>query len=320
MNCFSGITECLELDDLAKALRDFGRSDAASFMIDFVEKSDRIREALESVMSQFDISEVSEKIESFGELMEALDDMDSDGLDPEGGIGSHGLSVASEAISRVIGVFSAGSSFIEDVAFHPFAVHYAAYNFDCSVGPHTSINGTDLGMIHDGVYPDVEYILTGQTGNVSQYEVNLLVYGLLIGKNVVEVLADPEKREIVEGVAEVLEALVLVLTVGSCQLPSEVYVFLVAYLYSKVTALSDYGKIMRGDKIALISSGETEIVQVGYREILYFYLNFIPDNTLLERMHTVIGRDFEGYVCGITLETTYKGEIISFERGYAMYE
>lgn len=320
LDCFSGVLESTELSELTGALRQFGSSEAASFLIDIIQRTAEVTSTLASLAEELDIPDLSEKLEMFGELMEQLDDLDSGVPDPSGGFDDDAISYGAQAVNIAITLFGTGSDVIEGIAFHPFAVHYAAYDFDCSIGPHETINGTSFDCIHEGISPDVEYILTGHTGSLAQYEVNLRVYGLMVARSVIDVLTDPEKREIAEGVAEILEAVVVALSLGSVQLPSSVYLFLVSYLYAKIAAIPDYLKIMQGDKITLISSGGTDILQVGYREILYMYMNLVSDSQLLTRMHEILSRDFPDYVCGITVETSYKGEIISFERGYAMYE
>ena len=129
---------------------------------------------------------------------------------------------------------------------------------------------------------------------------------------------------IVNGIAEIIDAIVIVLTGGVLALPPELYSFIIVNFMVLPETISNMIDLYDGEGIALfdflpLPDGISDVVQVGYRDILCFFMFFVPDSVVLERMMNVISRDYGELSIGMSFSYNQAGQMHTFEDGYQMY-
>lgn len=224
-----------------------------------------------------------------------------------------------EAIEFVSDSYELSSDIIENVLFHPYCAHYATYNFDSRLERDETINGTELSEFHEGNINDVEYILTGFEGNLANNAVSFMIFQLLFVKNIVNCLLDTEVRSICQIIGSGLCLLLAVVTEGALTLPPEVYEFTILFIYSIILASVDLDSLLRGESISFFSYEDLIDLNVSYKDLIYFYMNYIPDGIMLDRMVSIFNRDFPQYACGISVSCSRPLYDINVERSYDLY-
>ena len=199
-------------------------------------------------------------------------------------------------------------------------VDYAANNFDCMLEDDTAIDGTSFNAFHSDNESDSEYILTGLEGLPGRALTDYYIFSALFLKNLVSNMTDQGLQEIVVPTAEILSAVIAVLSAGAVILPPEVYEAVIFILITEIESVSELWEVLHGGEITFISLGEIETLNLDYRDFLTVFMNFVPDDLLLSRMLVIIERDFPDYIVGMSVETDYGGNTIAYEACYELYE
>jgi hypothetical protein len=126
--------------------------------------------------------------------------------------------------------------------------------------------------------------------------------------------------ETIQSAGEILSAVVTVLSAGSVALPDSVYVIVILTVISEIQAVSDLITVLRGDEVTFVEYEGEGIISLDYRDFLTFFMSFVSDENLLNRMHEVLVRDFPDHATGIAVETSYGNSLLTYEREYELYE
>ena len=103
-------------------------------------------------------------------------------------------------------------------------------------------------------------------------------------------------------------------------LPPEVYELVIVLLIAEVEAVIELVKVLNGEEVPFITWGGEDILMLDYRNFLTVFMNYIPDQLILDRMLVIFDRDFPDYLTGIVTETDFRGVSISYEGSYELYE
>jgi len=217
-------------------------------------------------------------------------------------------------------MYDAGTFFEENINMHGCLADYAANNFDCRLLEDTAIDGTPFNCFHADNESDTEYILTGLEGYAGRALTGYMVFGALFLKNLVCDLTDPSLQEIIAPTAELLSAIITVLSAGTVILPAEVYELIVVILIAEIESVIELVQVYNGEEVPFISWEGEDVLMLNYRSFLTVFMNYVPDQLILDRMLVVFDRDFPGFVTGIETSTEYRGETISYEAVYELYE
>ena len=221
----------------------------------------------------------------------------------------------SRKVSRRYGTF-----FEENINIHGCLADYAANNFDCRLEDDTAMDGTAFNSFHPDNESDAEYILTGLEGFPGRAMTGYMIFGALFLKNLICDLTDPSLQEIIVPAAELLSAIISVLSAGTVILPAEVYELVIVILIAEIEAVIEIVKVFNGEEVPFITWEGEDILMLNYRSFLTVFMNYIPDQLILNRMLVIFDRDFPGFVTGIETNTDYRGETISYEAVYELYE
>ena len=59
---------------------------------------------------------------------------------------------------------------------------------------------------------------------------------------------------------------------------------------------------------------------LDYRQLMSGFINFLPDDVILSRMHDRLMLDIDGYVCGVEISGEYAGQSVICSDSYELYE
>lgn len=317
------IVEALDsVDDLGilNKLRSFMNSGASDVLMDIIDGVSTASEEIAQYASELGIEDISEYIDDLSEFIDMFDQLGDDGPDIGGGYSPRDMTFGIEAVTDLYNMMDSTADIISGPVFHGFAVNYAGYNFDCVLDDDHALDGTSFTQFHEGDLTDTEYILTGLEGNEGLAATCFLVFQFLFVIDVVKTVTDPEKMEWIDGIATVLSALIEIISLGTIPATPEVCKAVIIIYVAQLSAKLDLSSLISGERITLIEIGSLPAIDIGYREIVNVYMNFIPDSVLLTRMTEIINRDFPGKVCGVSLGTIYNGNEITYSRTYDIYE
>ena len=238
-----------------------------------------------SLIGQFDDIALSESLSSLtssgasGVLIQILDST----LD----ISSHITELAEDfgVVDADGNVFDLGADFIEDIVFHGYAVNYAAYNFDSFLEEEAALDGTPFTAFHADNRFDVEYILTGIDGLGGALASHAILYGLLFIKNFITILADTAEMEVIRGIGSVLSALIIILTEGVVNATPEMCALYIVAILSEFDSTSDLSTLTSGGEVSFLAIDGFEGFSLDYRQLMSGFINFLPDDVILSRMH-----------------------------------
>ncbi len=229
------------------------------------------------------------------------------------------LSIAIDSISFISDMFDNSGDIISDYLFHPYCAHYASYNYDSRLEDDTTINGTEFSEFHEGNLNDVECILTGLEGDAANNLTAFMIYQILFVKNLINCYLDSALMATFKSIAAGLSVLFALITEGVLLLPPEVYEIIIAVIYSLSVSGVDLNAVLQGESIAFFSVEELAELKIGYKDLVCYFMNFVPDDFMLSRMLHIFDRDFENYVCGVGLKCTRPLYEIEVERSYDLY-
>lgn len=303
--------------DIVETLEDFMETDGARILQNILDGISSVTEVLSDFLKSGEGKEIAGYISDFLELIDYFNHSDPDIGDA---YDRGSLQVGIDAIELITDYYNAQSTIIETVAFHPYCAHYATYNFDSRLSDDKTINGTSFSEFHDENLSDVEYILTGLEGTAANNTVAFMIFAFLFVKNMVQCFLDSTLMTYFDAIAEVMSTVVFVATEGAVEIPHEYYEVVCVSMYSLGLTTADLNKVLDGDTVQIFSIEEVYDFEVGYKDIVNYFMNYIPDSLMLERMNTIITRDFEGYVCGIEVECERPLFTIDYSRSYTLYE
>ena len=311
-----------ELDSkIFKDYRKFMSSDAAKILMDVIDGAVSLTDTLETAAENLDLDDLADSIGDFKRLIKQVDDGLTGNLISGGGFDADNLGFCLDAYSYLSSSIDASSGLIDEYLFHPCAVNYAAYNFDCQMKDDTALDGTSFDAFHKRNTSDVEYILTGIKGIQGENATNTYIYMILLINEVYQIYNNDQLRVIIDGIATVLSIIVDVVSAGTLILSPSVYVAAIIIVYAFISASEDLDNILDGDTITIGNAEGKAKLKLGYRDFVSIFMFFVPDEELLGRMTSVINRDFDNYVIGVTMVGSCDscGEY-EVSRSYNIYE
>jgi len=321
------IGELLEQADtygIMETLRGLTSSKAAGYIEDILSGASTVSSLIDkakSLDSDFDYESAEGDTRGLrgilSDVREADNDLEDIGLDMR----LSDLSSLISGLDTIMGIRDGASSAVMTVAIHPAIAHYASHNFDCIVPNEndTTINGTKYTDIHDKNYLDAEYILCGLDGRLGAAFCSMAIYGVLLCKNVISNLADETLRSTLDVISAALAAILAVVTEGVVVLDPEIITTILTVLISAAQSVYGLIDVLKGGSITLFEVQEAGVGVVCYRDFLNAFMMFVPDTYLLERMRYVLNRDYGELYTGARADVTYRNQLISIDKSYALY-
>ena len=301
-------------------LRSFVTSPASGLLGRIIAGGADISEAISGALELLGVDESSPEVQMFLYLMSSLGALNHESPDFGNDFTPSDFGFIFDFLELNSSFYDLGTDINENVLIHICLADYAANNFDCMLEDDTAIDGTAFNCFHQDNESDSEYILTGLEGFPAQALTDYYIFGTLFIKNLAYDLSDPQTREIVVPVADVLSAVISVLSAGTVILPPEVYELIIVIIMAEIESVQELVTVLNGGEITFLSIGDTDVLTLDYRGFLTVFMNLVPDDTLLTRMLVIINRDFPDYCIGINVETDYAGSTLTYEAVYELYQ
>ena len=301
-------------------LQEFVSSPAAGLMGRIIDGGADISEAISIAASALGVDENNPAYQQFMSIVSSLNAITNDSPDISNGFDPSDMGFIFDLLEFNSDMYDAGTFFEENINIHGCLADYAANNFDCRLEDDTAMDGTAFNSFHPDNESDAEYILTGLEGFPGRAMTGYMIFGALFLKNLICDLTDPSLQEIIVPAAELLSAIISVLSAGTVILPAEVYELVIVILIAEIEAVIELVKVFNGEDVPFITWEGEDILMLNYRSFLTVFMNYIPDQLILNRMLVIFDRDFPGFVTGIETNTDYRGETISYEAVYELYE
>ena len=332
MGLLSNVINLCDDFGIKEKISEFTSSGAYEYFSQAISDSREVSKILEVVSYFPGVENLESKIQQFLGFVDSINQTSGNQVNQNLDFNVNDASSLIGILDTLNSVNIQSADFIDNYAFHLVNYHYASYNFDCVIPQQNdegelideSLQGGAFAQIHDSNCFDVEYIMSGSSGLPSIVYCGQIIYCTVQISNIVQCLLDPERMSIVNGIAEIIDAIVIVLTGGVLALPPELYSFIIVNFMVLPETISNMIDLYDGEGIALfdflpLPDGISDVVQVGYRDILCFFMFFVPDSVVLERMMNVISRDYGELSIGMSFSYNQAGQMHTFEDGYQMY-
>ena len=301
-------------------LREFTSSPAAGILKRIIGGGSEITEAISTAIETLGFDESSPAVQTFLNIISTLGAITNENPDFGNSFDPSDLGFVYDILNLSSTMFEVGTDFNENFNIHACLADYASNNFDCFMKEDTTLNGTSFEEFHESNICDSEYILTGLEGVPACALTDFYIFGCLYLRSIVVNLTDPTKAEIISAVADILAAVITIVSAGAVPLPPYVYQIVIVLLLAEIDAFIDLNTVLSCGDITFLSIGEIDALTLDYRSFLTVFMNYVPDGLLLERMVNVLQRDFPSYLTGIDTETDYGNETLIYEGRYEYYQ
>lgn len=313
------VLESIDEYGVIEYLREFTSSSASDVIGRIIDGGLTVAQDVLDALEELGIGVDSAGYQFFVNLISSLGQIRNSSPDAGNDFNPSDMGFISSSIQSVIDMYEGSSELIADYMLHPYLVDYAAYNFDTRLLNDTTINGYEFTTFHQDNLSDTEYILTGLEGTLANLVSYYAVYSLLLVENIAFILLDSSSREIISASGEVLSVIVTAISGGSVPLPPIVYEIIVVLIWAAVNAYTNSLTLLSGGSVTFIEINGIEALSLSYRDCMNTLLFYIPDSLLLDRITTIINRDFPDYLTGVTIESDYGMRTLHYEARYDLY-
>ena len=313
----------LQLDEtgVLKKIGQYMKSPAAGYVTKLFKGSESVEEWVSKAGDTLDIDDITEEIDELDSIKSDFSDVlhESDlGLDVD--IANWESFINTLSTLEKLVDYSTDNT--DAVMSKLYTANYCAHNFDCWLPPKddASINGTSFKSIHGDKKSDCEYIITGRDDIVGHYEVYSYTVHVLMAANILKDYANTEFRNTMEVLGQIISAVILAVSEGTVDIDYRIIAAGLTLYISMYQAVSDFWKLVKGERAVIFKYEDVDIVTFDYRDFLFLFCLCTPEEKLLERSLTVLERDFGELYKGIKLEADFRGSTYSLEKSYQLYE
>lgn len=307
--------------DVLKKIKEYTSSPAAGYVTEIIQGAEKISSWIEKAGEKLKIDDLKKEIKIFDTLKKQLDGKDNDLEDLSFNISIKDIKPAIQLFEGMMDLHETLGKNSFKLVSHIYEANYFSYNFDCSLKQEldSSINGTDFKDIHSKNKDDTEYILTGLTGTKALAAVNFLMLQVLTGTNFLRDYTDKEYRTKVDAVAKVISAIIAAVSEGSVDIDYRIITVALIVLIATFKAGKDIQTLRKGERIALYEKNGKKVVTAGYRDLLFLFMQAVPDELMLDRGLQILRRDYGELYTGLTATADTGFKKISVTRSYVLY-
>lgn len=307
--------------DVLKKIKEYTSSPAAGYVTEIIQGAEKISSWIEKAGEKLKIDDLKKEIKIFDTLKKQLDGKDNDLEDLSFNISIKDIKPAIQLFEGMMDLHETLGKNSFKLVSHIYEANYFSYNFDCSLKQEldSSINGTDFKDIHSKNKDDTEYILTGLTGTKALAAVNFLMLQVLTGTNFLRDYTDKEYRTKVDAVAKVISAIIAAVSEGSIDIDYRIITVALIVLIATFKAGKDIQTLRKGERVALYEKNGKKVVTAGYRDLLFLFMQAVPDDLMLERGLQILRRDYGELYTGLTATADTGFKKISVTRSYVLY-
>ena len=307
--------------DVLKKIKEYTSSPAAGYVTEIIQGAEKISSWIEKAGEKLNIDDLKKEIKIFDTLKKQLEGKDNDLEDLSFNISIKDMKPAIQLFEGMMDLHEALGKNSFKLVSHIYEANYFSYNFDCSLKQEldSSINGTDFKDIHSKNKDDTEYILTGLTGTKALAAVNFLMLQVLTGTNFLRDYTDKEYRTKVDAVAKVISAIIAAVSEGSVDIDYRIITVALIVLIATFKAGKDIQTLRKGERVALYEKNGKKVVTAGYRDLLFLFMQAVPDDLMLDRGLQILRRDYGELYTGLTATADTGFKKISVTRSYVLY-
>lgn len=307
--------------DVLKKIKEYTSSPAAGYVTDIIQGAEKISSWFEKAGEKLKIEDYKKELKIFETLKKQLEGKDNDLEDLSFNISIKDMKPAIRLFEGMMDLHESLDKNSFKLMSHIYEANYFSYNFDCSLKQDldSSINGTDFNDIHSKNKDDTEYILTGLTGNKAFAAVNFLMLQVLTGTNFLRDYTDKEYRTKVDCVSKVISAIIAAISEGSVDIDYRIITVALIVLIATFKAGKDIQTLRKGERAALYEKNGKKVVTAGYRDLLFLFMQAVPDDLMLERGLQILRRDYGELYTGLTATADTGFKKISVTRSYVLY-
>ena len=307
--------------DVLKKIKEYTSSPAAGYVTEIIQGAEKISSWIEKAGEKLNIDDLKKEIKIFDTLKKQLDGKDNDLEDLSFNISIKDIKPAIQLFEGMMDLHETLGKNSFKLVSHIYAANYFSYHFDCTLKQEldSSINGTDFKDIHSKNKDDTEYILTGLTGTKALASVNFLMLQVLTGTNFLRDYTDKEYRTKVDAVAKVISAIIAAVSEGSVDIDYRIITVALIVLIATFKAGKDIQTLRKGERVALYEKNGKKVVTAGYRDLLFLFMQAVPDDLMLERGLQILRRDYGELYTGLTATADTGFKKISVTRNYVLY-
>ena len=307
--------------DVLKKIKEYTSSPAAGYVTEIIQGAEKISSWIEKAGEKLNIDDLKKEIKIFDTLKKQLDGKDNDLEDLSFNISIKDIKPAIQLFEGMMDLHETLGKNSFKLVSHIYEANYFSYNFDCTLKQEldSSINGTDFKDIHSKNKDDTEYILTGLTGTKALASVNFLMLQVLTGTNFLRDYTDKEYRTKVDAVAKVISAIIAAVSEGSVDIDYRIITVALIVLIATFKAGKDIQTLRKGERVALYEKNGKKVVTAGYRDLLFLFMQAVPDDLMLERGLQILRRDYGELYTGLTATADTGFKKISVTRNYVLY-
>lgn len=307
--------------DVLKKIKEYTSSPAAGYVTDIIQGAEKISSWFEKAGEKLKIEDYKKELKIFETLKKQLEGKDNDLEDLSFNISIKDIKPAIQLFEGMMNLHESLGKNSFKLVSHIYEANYFSYNFDCSLKQDldSSINGTDFKDIHSKNKDDTEYILTGLTGNKAFAAVNFLMLQVLTGTNFLRDYTDKEYRTKVDCVSKVISAIIAAISEGSVDIDYRIITVALIVLIATFKAGKDIQTLRKGERVALYEKNGKKVVTAGYRDLLFLFMQAVPDDLMLDRGLQILRRDYGELYMGITATADTGFKKVSVTRSYVLY-
>jgi hypothetical protein len=77
--------------------------------------------------------------------------------------------------------------------------------------------------------------------------------------------------------------------------------------------------VLNGEEFTLLEFENVGAISLGYRDFIFAFMLFVPDDKMMNRIITVLRRDYGQMYTRINMQADINGIDYSIDKGYTMY-
>lgn len=194
--------------------------------------------------------------------------------------------------------------------------------------PESNVYGTPYTEINKTNHSDIEYLLTGATStSAANFQTASLIFLVRAIFNLSSFFLDDEKLNTAQGVAEILCLAVALLSAGTVVIDPVSAQYVILLIWAMAVSFKDVDQLKSGKTVNILHHSKVEDGSLGralnmdYRDYVSFFLLFVSDEKVLQRMLNILERINGGNInIAVRLELTDQDHTYVLEDGYDLYK
>ena len=147
----------------------------------------------------------------------------------------------------------------------------------------------------------------------------MMIYATVFTKNIINDFADEELRAVLDGVSAAISAIIGVVSCGTVVIDPEILTTVMIVIKAAAESVKTLIDVLNGEEFTLLEFENVGAISLGYRDFIFAFMLFVPDDKMMNRIITVLRRDYGQMYTRINMQADINGIDYSIDKGYTMY-